>query len=62
MSNLYSKISQMKRNSEPANMSFSQTHWINGEKCNEKHEIKYFSFVDLEKINIFQFNVCLFTQ
>lgn len=36
MSNLYSKIAQMKRNSEPANMSFSQTHWINGEKCNEK--------------------------
>lgn len=35
MSNLYSKIAQMKRNSEPANMSFSQTHWINGEKCND---------------------------
>lgn len=35
MSNLYSKIAQMKRNSEPANMSFSQTHWINGEKSNE---------------------------
>lgn len=33
MSNLYSKIAQMKRNSEPANMSYSQTHWINGEKC-----------------------------
>jgi hypothetical protein len=30
MSNLYSKISQMKRNSEPANMSYSQTHWISG--------------------------------
>lgn len=38
MSNLYSKIAQMKRNSEPANMPFSQTHWINGEKCNGKCE------------------------
>lgn len=35
MSNLYSKIAQMKRNSEPATMSFSQTHWINGEKSNK---------------------------
>lgn len=32
MSNFYSKIAQMKRNSEPANMSYSQTQWINGEK------------------------------
>lgn len=30
MSNFYSKITQMKRNSEPANMSYSQTHWISG--------------------------------
>lgn len=31
MSNIYSKIAQMKRNSEPANMSYSQTpHWISG--------------------------------
>lgn len=32
MSNLYSKIAQIKRNSEPANMSYSQTQWINGKK------------------------------
>lgn len=35
MSNLYSKFAQMKRNSEPNYMSFSQTPWINGEKSNE---------------------------
>lgn len=36
MSNLYSKFAQMKRNSEPSYMSFSQTPWINGEKSNGK--------------------------
>ena len=32
MSNLYSKIAQIKRNQEPINMPFSQTHWINGKQ------------------------------
>lgn len=36
MSNIYSKIAQMKRNSEPANMSYSQTpQWISGMRRNK---------------------------
>lgn len=52
MSNLYSKIAQMKRNSEPANMSFSQTHWINGEKCNERFKIFSWCFWCLRKFSL----------
>lgn len=53
MSNLYSKIAQMKRNSEPANMSFSQTHWINGEKCNDLQDFNYFFVECFQELNNF---------
>jgi hypothetical protein len=52
MSNLYSKIAQMKRNSEPANMSFSQTHWINGEKRRAVKSSLFFFVLRPEK-NLF---------